>query len=100
MIESAAEARMALRVLRLREEREATTALTEYQDDPVGFAVDHLGIREETLRWSLNPGYKNFVWDGTPEPIVAIAEALVEWKDVGVETSRVCSPSRNVVSIN
>ena len=70
-----------------RREMEGAKAHAEYQNDPIGFAVDHLGIREETLRWSLNPGYKNHVWDGTPEPIVAIAEALVEWQDIGVESA-------------
>ena len=70
-----------------RRELEKTKVHVEYQDNPIGFAVDHLGIREETLRWSLNPGYENHVWDGTPDPIVAIAEALVGWKDVGVESA-------------
>ena len=68
-------------------ESQKTKVHVEYQNDPIGFAVDHLGIREETLRWSLDPAYANHVWDGTPDPIVAIAEALVEWKDVGVESA-------------
>ncbi len=70
-----------------RRDSEKVKALVEYQRDPIAFAVDHLGIREETLRWGLNPGYDNHFWDGTPEPIVAIAEALVDWKDVGVESA-------------
>ena len=70
-----------------RRELAKTKALVEYQTDPIGFAVDHLGIRKETLVWSLNPGYENHFWDGTPEPIVAITEALVDWKDVGVESA-------------
>ena len=70
-----------------RRESDKVKPLVEYQTDPIGFAVDHLGIREETLRWSLNPGYENHVWDGTYEPIVALADALVAWEDVGVESA-------------
>lgn len=60
---------------------------TEYQQDPIRWAVEKLGIREETIRWSLNPGYKGHQWDGTREPLVAMFEALAEWKDAGIESA-------------
>lgn len=60
--------------------------LVEYQRDPVRFAVEKLGMPEHTLRWSMNPGYENHVWDGTPDPIVAMADALANYEDVGAES--------------
>jgi phage terminase large subunit len=59
---------------------------TEYQSNPIGWMVDRMGMREETLRWSLLPEYQNHRWDGTPDPLIAIADALVAGKDVGVES--------------
>lgn len=60
--------------------------LTQYQHDPVGFCRDILEIPEHTLRWSINPGYDVHSWDGTPDPLVTMLQALVDWKDVGVES--------------
>ncbi len=40
-------------------------ALTEYQHDPLGFVVDVLGVRRETLVWSENEGYENHKADRT-----------------------------------
>lgn len=60
--------------------------LVQYQRDPVGFFRDVLGIPEHTIRWSLNPGYDKHRWDGTPDPLVVVAEALADWKNVGVES--------------
>jgi hypothetical protein len=58
----------------------------EDQNDPIGWILDKLGVPEETLRWSLNDGYASHEWDGTPDPLVAVAEALRDWEDVGVES--------------
>jgi len=60
--------------------------LVQYQRDPVGFFRDVLGVAEHTIRWSLNPGYDQHRWDGTPDPLVVIAESLADWKNVGVES--------------
>lgn len=71
--------------------------LTRYQRDPIGWAVERLGIPEATLRWSLNPGYDATDWshgswrpvrrwDGDPDPLVKIADALVRWESVAVES--------------
>lgn len=60
--------------------------LVQYQRDPLGFFVRELGIPERTIRWSLNPGYADHAWDGTPEPLIAMLEGLVAWDDVGVES--------------
>ena len=59
---------------------------TEYQRDPVGWAVSKLGIPEHTLRWSLNPGYDRHRWDGSRDPLVQLYEAVAAWKDTGVES--------------
>lgn len=59
----------------------------EYQRDPIGWARDVLGIPEATVRWSLHPEYATHQWDGTPDPLAAIAEALADGRDVGVESA-------------
>lgn len=34
-----------------------------YRTDPLSWMVDNLGVRRETIEWSINPGYENHVWD-------------------------------------
>lgn len=58
---------------------------TEYQHDPIGWAVAKLGIAKNSIIWSLNPGYELHDWDGTPDPLVRMMEAVRDGKDVGVE---------------
>lgn len=58
----------------------------EYRHRPIDFAVDKLGITRHSLVWSENDGYEDHEWDGTPDPIVAIANGLAAGKDVGVES--------------
>jgi hypothetical protein len=48
--------------------------------------VEVLGIPEWSIRWSLLPEYAGHVWDGAKDPLARMAEALVEGKDVGVES--------------
>lgn len=60
---------------------------TRYAKDPVGWAVDVLGVPEWSLRWSLLPEYRDHVWDGTPDPIARMLEAVAEGKDCGVESA-------------
>lgn len=63
-------------------------AYPQYQDDPIAFAVERLGIQRETLVWSeAHECYRDHEWDGTPDPIVAIVQALVDNKDVGCEAA-------------
>jgi hypothetical protein len=53
----------------------------------IAWAVDIMGVPEHTLRWSLNPGYQyREKWDGTPDPLVAIAEAIEAGKDFAAES--------------
>lgn len=61
-------------------------AHTEYQTDPIGWAIDKLGIPEHTIRWDQNAGYDVHQWDGTANPLVAIADGLVAWQNVGCES--------------
>lgn len=56
-----------------------------YQHAPVRWLVEQLGIPEPTIRWSLNPGYKQHRWDGTRDPLVHALEGLAASEDVGVE---------------
>lgn len=57
----------------------------EYQERPLDWMVEVLEVERETIHWSLNEGYGDHEWDGTPDPLVKILDALVEWKDVGAE---------------
>lgn len=67
-------------------DRQAAAIHTGYRDTPIRWAVDKLGLREDRLRWSLDPAYAAHQWDGDPDPLVRIAEALAAWQDVGVES--------------
>lgn len=58
----------------------------EYQDRPLDWIVDKLGVARESLEWATTGSYKGHRWDGTPEPLKAILEGLVDWHDVGVES--------------
>lgn len=60
--------------------------MVEYREDPLGFITHVLGIPEHTIKWSINPGYDRHAWDGTPDPLMAIMDALVASEDVGVES--------------
>lgn len=57
-----------------------------YQRDPIRWANDVLGIPEKHIRWSLYEAYRFHKWDGTPDPLAVIAEALANGEDVGVES--------------
>ena len=58
-----------------------------WQKDPIGWAEARLGIPRETIVWSLNPGYENHEWDGTPDPLAVVCRALADGKDAGVESA-------------
>lgn len=58
-----------------------------YKKDMILWAVERLGVPENTLRWSLNPGYADHKWDGTPDPFVRAAQSLAEWRNVGIESA-------------
>jgi hypothetical protein len=51
-------------------------AHVDYQNRPEDWIVEKLGIPRETLRWSMNEGFLPHKWDGTPDPISAMLEAL------------------------
>lgn len=57
----------------------------EWRHDPVGWAEWALGIPAHTLRWSLSAGYEDHEWDGTPDPIARMMDAVAEGKNAGVE---------------
>lgn len=58
-----------------------------YQTDPTAWFVDKLGVREETIIWSLNPGYQKHAWDGTKDPLHKVLLNLADNKNVGVESA-------------
>jgi len=56
-----------------------------YQHDPIRWMHDVLGIDRRTIVWSENPGYEHHEWDGTPDPLKVVCDALADGKDVGIE---------------
>ncbi len=62
------------------------TAHTKYQNRPEDWIVERLGVPRETLRWSLNPEYATYEWDGTKDPLCVALEALADWKSAGIES--------------
>lgn len=96
--------------LTLRERREVDRLLmmddemtvqpmTQYQQDPLGFLVNELHIPRESLVWSLNEGYEGHLWDGTPDPLIAMLDALAKWEDVGVEAGTGTQKSYTVAAL-
>ena len=61
-------------------------AHVEYQKRPFDWIVEKLDVDAETLRWSLDEAYRDHAWDGTPDPMAAILDALANWENVGVES--------------
>ena len=59
----------------------------DYQDKPVEWIVEFLGVPEHTIRWSLNEEYAGHKWDGDVDPITRILESLAKGDDVGVESA-------------
>ena len=47
-----------------------------YQSDPVGWAVDKLGVPEHTLRWSQLAAYQSHTWDGDVDPLAKAFDAI------------------------
>ncbi|MBN8545796.1 MAG: hypothetical protein J0L60_06650 [Ignavibacteria bacterium] len=83
---------MAIAELELRKRKEARRQLDNarreiYQKDPLAYFEERLGIRRETIDWSLIPEYEGHKWDGTPNPFKAVADALVNNRWVGVESA-------------
>lgn len=82
--------RAAARLERVRRETDVrgdVRAHTEYRENPIGWIRDKLGVPERTLRWSLCPGYHTHEWDGTPDPLARVLEALAWGRNVGVESA-------------
>lgn len=75
----------ALLVLRERE-KARLDAHHVFRTDPVGWAVKHLNIREDSLRWSMDPAYLEHVWDGDRDPIVKLYAAVAHGQDAGIES--------------
>ena len=58
-----------------------------YANDPFGWMHDVLGIPRELIQWSLLPGYDGHRWDGTPDPLFEVCEAIRQGQDCGVESA-------------
>lgn len=50
------------------------------------WAGERLGVRLETLIWSLNPGYAQHKWDGDVDPLAKGLRALVTHRRIGIES--------------
>jgi len=82
----------ALAELELRQRKKARLKKEEerrkfYSEHPLIYFRDRLGIKPETINWALLPEYKDHKWDGTPNPLMKILDALVNWNWAGVESA-------------
>jgi len=61
----------------------------EYQQRPLDWMVEKLGISRESIAWSLaDPdAYAAHQWDGDRDPLVKAFDALVAWKSAGIESA-------------
>lgn len=59
----------------------------EWKVNPLLYFQERLGIRPETIDWSLLPAYKDHKWDGTPNPLKQIIDGLAANQWVGVESA-------------
>jgi phage terminase large subunit len=84
---SPAERRQAKDDLRLLAQIRGPEADVAYQTKPIDWMWDVLRIPEHLIRWSLNPEYDNHKWDGTPDPLAVICDAIAAGVDTGVESA-------------
>lgn len=75
------------RLLLIEREEAKKKALVKYQQDPLLYFRERLGICPETIDWDLMPEYKQRTYDGTPNPFMAILNGLAAGKWVGVESA-------------
>lgn len=60
---------------------------TAYQRKPLDWITQKLGVPKHTISWADAPGFpSNREWDGTPQPMVEVLNALAAWRNVGVES--------------
>jgi len=58
-----------------------------YRDNPLDWIVDRLGVRRETIDWTLNKAYKKHVWRGTPNPLMRILSNMARSRWTAVEAA-------------
>ncbi len=56
-----------------------------YRSHPLEWIVEKLKITRETIQWSLLPEYASHVWDGTPDPLCTMIDAISDGKWCAVE---------------
>lgn len=59
-----------------------------YKTHPVEYIVERFNIRPEVIDWSLIDAYKEHKYEGTPNPLKTILDALVAGEWVGVESAK------------
>lgn len=82
-----ARAALELRKRRAGREGEYSSRLAFWRENPVEYFVERLGVRRESIDWGVLPEYQGRNWDGTPNPLVAVCDAVVKNKWVGVESA-------------
>jgi hypothetical protein len=75
----------------LKTEFQKRVNLQRWRKDPLKWMEERMGMAPETIKWSLNPEYKNHKWDDiaepiTPDPIWQMFDGLANGEHVGVES--------------
>lgn len=85
-IQAAAE--LELRKRRSEKLANFSTQQEYYRTDPLQWMEDRLGIKKETIKWSLLPEYKEHKWDGSEDPLFKIIDAIsLGIRRIGVESA-------------
>lgn len=58
-----------------------------WRAQPIEYLVDRLGIRRETIQWSLRPEYREHKWDGDSDPLVAVLNNVARSQWTGIESA-------------
>lgn len=84
------QASAALRLMKLQADKlkEFSSKREYYRTAPTVWMKDKLGISPKTIKWSLFQEYGVHQWDGTPDPLFRILEAIVNGeRRIGVESA-------------
>lgn len=61
--------------------------IERYRRNPLAWMTDKLDVQRESLVWSENDGYRKHKWDGTPDPLKVVLDAMSSGeRRIGVES--------------
>lgn len=71
----------------MQKDEEYGLKLKRYRAKPIDYFVERLGVKADTIDWSLLPEYGSHIYDGTNNPFMVMLKGLVNNHWVGVESA-------------